>query len=73
MGCLYILVWMGQYENYLIALDVYEPDRQLFLAIPFNIYKTFFQKPFIQMVLQRKKIRLIIYNPSEETIVLWIK
>jgi XisH protein len=64
---------LGQYENYLIALDVYEPERILFLAIPINTYKTFFQKPFIQMVLQRKKIRLIIYNPSNETIASWIK
>jgi hypothetical protein len=64
---------LGQYENYLIALDVYEPERILFLAIPINTYQTFFQKPFIQMVLQRKKIRLIIYNPSNETIASWIK
>jgi hypothetical protein len=64
---------LGQYENYLIALDIYESDRRLFLAIPVDIYKTFFQKQFIQTVLQRKKIRLIIYNPLEETIALWIK
>jgi hypothetical protein len=64
---------LGQYENYLMALEEYEPDRILFLAIPIEIFNTFFQRPFIQKVITRKKIKIIIYDPSVETIESWIK
>ena len=64
---------LGQYENYLIALENYSPNMILFLAIPTDVYHTFFQKPFIQLVLERKQIKLIVYNPSTATIELWKK
>ena len=64
---------LGQYENYLMALEEYEPDRILFLAVPVEIFNTFFQRPFIQKVITRKKIKIIIYDPSVETIESWIK
>ena len=62
----------GQYDNYLLALEEYEPDRVLYLAIPERIYDTFFQRPFVQKVVSRKNIRLIIYQPIEEHIIKWI-
>ena len=62
---------VGQYDNYLIALEDVEPDRVLFLAIPEGLWTTFFQKPFVQKVIDRKKIRLIVYNHEIEIIVLW--
>jgi hypothetical protein len=49
---------MGQYDNYLFALEEYEPDRILYLAVPIEAYYDFFQKPFIQKVLNRKAIKL---------------
>ena len=64
---------VGQYDNYLIALEDVEPDRLLFLAIPEGMWITFFQKPFVQKVIDRKKIRLIVYNHEIEIIVLWKK
>ncbi len=64
---------VGQYENYLLALEDIVPKRVLFLAIPIAIWETFFQKPFIQKVLNRKNIRLIVYNHEKETIEKWIK
>ena len=33
---------VGQYDNYLLGLQVYQPDRLLYLAIPEIIYSTFF-------------------------------
>lgn len=62
----------GQYDNYLFGLELYEPDRVLFLAVPQAIYDTFFQRPFIKMVVSRKAIKLIVYQPSKEKIVQWI-
>jgi len=62
----------GQYDNYLIGLELYEPDRKLYLAIPLSIYTTFFQRPFVKLVLEKKAIRLIVYQASKEIIVQWI-
>jgi hypothetical protein len=62
----------GQYDNYLFGLEIYQPDRILYLAIPINIFNSFFQRPFIKMVVQRKGIKLIVYQASTETIVQWI-
>jgi Holliday junction resolvase-like predicted endonuclease len=64
---------VGQYENYLIALEDVEPQRILFLAVPESLWRTFFQKPFVQKVIARKQMRLIVYNHESEIIVLWIK
>ena len=50
-----------------------DPTRMLFLAIPERIYDTFFQREFIKKVVEIKKIRLIVYEPTEELIISWIK
>jgi hypothetical protein len=63
---------LGQYENYLLALEDEAPDRILYLAVPIALWQTFFQKPFIQKVIARKNLRLIIYNHEEEIIEKWI-
>lgn len=64
---------LGQYENYFLALEDYEADRKLYLAVPLNTYNTFFQKPFIQKVIKRKALSIIVYNPEEKTIEKWIR
>jgi XisH protein len=63
----------GQYDNYLLGLEIIEPERKLYLAIPSVAYDTFFQRPFVKMVVERKKIKLIIYQPSKEIIVKWVQ
>ncbi len=62
---------VGQYDNYLLALEDEEPDRLLFLAIPNYIYESFFQEPFVQKVVARKFIKLIVYQPETEELLLW--
>ena len=64
---------MGQYGNYQIALEDEEPDRILYLAIPNQIYQSFFQEPFIQKVIQKKNVNLIVYEPNSTQLVLWKK
>lgn len=63
---------MGQLQLYQWALESQEPDRQLFLAIPQSVYVRHFQKPIFQMVLQRNKINLLVYEPIQEAILQWI-
>jgi hypothetical protein len=63
---------LGQYLNYLQALETKEPDRVLYLAVPQETYNDFFQIPFIQNSLKRHSVNLISYSPLQETIVQWI-
>jgi hypothetical protein len=63
---------LGQYLNYLQALEDKEPDRILYLAVPIETHRDFFQIPFIQKSLKRHAVNLIIYDPSQEAIKEWI-
>jgi hypothetical protein len=64
---------LGQYLNYSQALEEQEPNRTVYLAIPFETYYDFFQLPFIQRMLQRYQVKLMIYDPQQEEIRQWIK
>lgn len=63
---------LGQFLNYRIMLEAKEAERQLYLAIPIEIYETFFQSKFTQTVIQAYQLKLIIYHPVLEEIVTWI-
>jgi XisH protein len=63
---------MGQIQLYQWALEGQDPDRQLFLAVSDTIYLKHFQKPIFQLVLNRNKINLLVYEPSREVIIQWI-
>lgn len=64
---------LGQCLNYQIMLEVHEPDRNLYLAIPIDAYENFFQTRFAQVAIDRYHLSLIVYNPILEEIVKWIK
>ena len=63
---------LGQFLNYRIMLEVNEPDRLLYLAVPLETYKTFFQSRFAQVVIERHQLKLIVYEPITKEIVQWI-
>ncbi|MFM2320573.1 MAG: hypothetical protein RLZZ215_3194 [Pseudomonadota bacterium] len=62
---------LGQYINYSIALAEQEPDRVLYLAVPYNTYETFFSQRFIESVIKRNNVKLIVFKPDDEVIVKW--
>lgn len=64
---------LGQFLNYRLALELSEPDRSLYLAIPVTVYEAFFQREFLQLSIERYQIQRVIYNPEREVIVRWIK
>jgi XisH protein len=64
---------LGQYTNYRAALELRDPERQLFLAIPAGLYNTFFQSELVQYTIKRNTILLLIYDPDQEVIEKWIK
>lgn len=51
---------VGQFLNYRVALEEQQPNRILYLAIPLGAYQTFFTLPFVQTVLKRFQIKLIV-------------
>jgi hypothetical protein len=63
---------LGQFLNYQAALEIKEPERVLFLAVPLDTYETFFQDSFILAATRKHKLRLLVYNPTEEVISEWI-
>ncbi len=64
---------VGQFNDYFVVLEMKEPDRILYLAVPENKWLRFFQEVAIQKALQRIQAKIIVYNPQSETIKLWIK
>ena len=63
---------LGQFLNYKLALELTDPSRLLYLAIPVAIYESFFGREFLQTSVQRYQVRLIVYDPILEEIVKWI-
>ena len=62
---------LGQFLNYRLALQMSEPDRVLYLAVPVDTYETFFQERFTQEAVKIYQILLLIYDPIQEVIIQW--
>ena len=62
---------LGQFINYRYALESVDPERHLYLAVPLSIYDEFFTLAFIQLVVQRSQLDLLIYDVETEEIVQW--
>jgi glycerol dehydrogenase-like iron-containing ADH family enzyme len=63
---------IGQFINYRYALEELRSDRKLYLAVPNSVYQEFFKISFVNSIIQRSQINLIIYNPETEEIFQWI-
>ena len=60
-----------QFIDYRVALEEQYPDRTLYLAVTLATYQTFFSLQFIQTVVQRLKVKVIVYDPANEVIWQW--
>ncbi|KKD34532.1 MAG: XisH family protein [Limnoraphis robusta] len=63
---------LGQFLNYRLVLEESEPERTLYLAVPISAYEVFFQRKLPQTAIKKYKIKLIVYEPTDEVIVQWI-
>jgi XisH protein len=64
---------LGQFLNYRIAIEVSnEPERILYLAVPIDTYEMFLKFEPAKTVIDRYKVRLIVYSPNQEVIDRWI-
>ncbi|OYD96996.1 fatty-acid oxidation protein subunit alpha [Nostoc sp. 'Peltigera membranacea cyanobiont' 213] len=62
---------VGQFLNYRVALEQKDSERVLYLAIAKDIYQEFFLDSFIQSVLERYEIKLLVFHVQKQEIVLW--
>ncbi len=62
---------VGQFLNYRLALELLASERVLYLAVPADIYQDFFTDEFVQAVLQRYQIKLLVFNVQKQEITLW--
>jgi hypothetical protein len=61
----------GQFISYRNVPEETEPDRTLYLAVPADIYDSFFMSRFGQMAVRKNQMRLIVYNAQREEIESW--
>ncbi len=62
---------LGQFVLYRAVLARREPDRELLLAIPFDV-AAIFKEPLGQLLVESNLVRAIIFDPVEEVITRWI-
>ena len=62
---------VGQFINYRVALEEQQSERILYLAVPIGAYRKFFVLPFVQTIIKRFQIKLIVYDPVGEVILEW--
>ena len=63
---------VGQYLNYQIGLDIQEPNRVLYLAIPLIAYNRLENQLLFKKIIQKTAMKLIIYDLSTNEICLWL-
>jgi hypothetical protein len=61
-----------QFMNYRLALNLQNPERALYLAVPLDIYESFFTLMFGQVAIQSYQLKLIVYDEKKEVIIKWL-
>ena len=62
---------LGQYVLYTDVLAEVEPDRLLYVAVHEEIFADLFEEPIGQLLLTKRRIRLLVFDPITESIRLW--
>ena len=63
---------LGQYVLYEVLLEELESDRQVYLAVSREAYEGIFSEAIGQLLIERRKLKLIIFDIEQATIVKWI-
>ena len=64
---------LGQYLNYRAGLKRLEPNRQLFLAVPLEIWEVEFQRIGIVNSINDYDVKFFVYDPVSKIIRQWRK
>lgn len=63
---------LGQYTLYLDILARLEPERSLYLAIRQDTFTEVFQDPIGEILLENKRLKLLVFDEVKEEIQQWI-
>ncbi len=63
---------LGQYTLYLDIIEETEPERILYLAIRETTFEDIFIEPIGQILLNKKRLKLIVFDADREKIIQWI-
>lgn len=63
---------IGQFNMYCDVLAETESDRVLYLAISQRAWEGIFSEPLGQLMLERQRLRLIVFDVKTERIIKWI-
>ncbi len=63
---------LGQFIFYRAILAENEPDRELFLAVPDEVFQTLFQKEFYDLLTKNNMAKVFGVNEEKEEIIGWI-
>lgn len=64
---------LGQYTLYLLLLEKQDPERVLYLAVPEFVYNTIFSEEIGRVLLESKRVRLIVFDRKKEEVLQWIE
>lgn len=64
---------LGQYAIYRTFLQRTEPERELYLAVAEDVFQDFFLQPAISEIISDHQLHLLVFDPTIEEIVRWIK
>lgn len=62
---------VGQYGIYRTFLQRVNPERDLYLAVAYDVYQDFFLQPAIHEIVIDHHIRLLVFDPDTEEVVQW--
>jgi hypothetical protein len=63
---------LGQLRLYRYLLHQRQPERELFLAAPQDVYDSFISRPYVAEFLKTEGVQLLVFEPNTEEIVAWI-
>jgi len=63
---------VGQFAVYYDLLQETDPDRQLYVAVDNATYSTIFEEPIGQLMLQKQRLCLLVFDSTTEDILQWI-
>ncbi len=63
---------LGQFIFYRAILAENEPERELFLAVPDEVFQTLFQQEFYDLLTKHALVKVFGVNEEKEEIVGWI-
>jgi hypothetical protein len=63
---------LGQYVLYHDILVKREPDRELYVAVPEEIYQSIFEEAIGKLLLENHRVKLVVFDRIQEVILRWI-